>query len=618
MATSSFESVQEKVQAYALAQKLAHKDYQEFWRKESRALHWEKEAETVHDGKFMDGKWFAGGRINASYNCIDRHLAKRGKNIAIISENEQGEINKLTYEDLFNLTASIASILCERGIKAHDRVAIYMPMIPEAIASMLACARIGAIHTVIFGGFSKESLADRIHDAEAVAVITAEYTQRKGQELFLRALVDDALKDERTASVKTVLSFGLDKKEQTGRLIPFEEQKAFPDRVKNPESFDAEHPLFILYTSGTTGKPKGIFHTTGGYLTQVASTTKWVFDLREQDLYWCTADVGWITGHSYVTYGPLLLGKSIFIYDGALNWPDTSRFYQLIDKHAISVLYTAPTAIRMFMRAGEENSHDLSSLRLLGSVGEPINPQAWLWYRQVFGAERCEIIDSWWQTETGAMMITPIEHISRQKPGSASTPFLGIHAQIVDDNGQKVPTGQSGFLVISKPWPSMARGIWGDQDRFLNTYFKRFSGAYFTGDGAKVDEEGDFIISGRIDDVVNVSGHRLGTAEIESALVSHQSVAEAAVIGIPNEITGQALVAFVLLKNDVAASDSLNRELKEHVKLAIGSFAKPSVIHFAQNLPKTRSGKIMRRLLRAKAMGEEVTDTSTLDDSTVA
>lgn len=618
MATSSFESVPEKVQAYALAQKLAQKDYQEFWRKESLALSWAKEAHTVHDGKFMDGQWFLGGKINASYNCIDRHvIAGRGKNIAIISENEQGEVRTLTYQDLLDLTASIASILCERGVKASDRVAIYMPMVPEAIASLLACARIGAIHTVIFGGFSKEALAERIHDAQAVAVITAESTQRKGQELLLRSVVDEALKDDRTTLVKTVLSFGLDKKDQTSRLIPYEEQKVFPDRVKNPESFDAEHPLFILYTSGTTGKPKGIFHTTGGYLTQVISTTKWVFDLREQDLYWCTADVGWITGHSYVTYGPLSLGKSIFIYDGALNWPDTARFYQLIDKHAISVLYTAPTAIRMFMRAGEETSHDLSSLRLLGSVGEPINPQAWLWYRQVFGAERCEIIDSWWQTETGAMMITPIEHISRQKPGSASTPFLGIHAQIVDEYGQRVKAGQSGYLVISKPWPSMARGIWGDQDRFFKTYFKRFPGVYFTGDGAKMDEEGDFTISGRIDDVVNVSGHRLGTAEIESALVSHETVAEAAVIGIPDEVTGQSLVAFVLLKNGITASEDLNHRLKEHVKNAIGSFAKPSVIHFAKNLPKTRSGKIMRRLLKAKATGEEILDTTTLDESTL-
>lgn len=617
MATSSFESVQEKVSAYASAQKLVHKDYQEFWRKESSALSWGKEAHTVHDGKFMDGKWFLGGTINASYNCIDRHVAAgRGNNFAIVAENEQGEVTKLTYNELLRLTSSIASILCERGVKASDRVAIYMPMVPEAVASLLACARIGAVHTVIFGGFSKEALADRIHDAGAVAVITAEKTQRKGQALLLRSVVDEALNDSRTSSVKTVLSFGLNAKDQTGRLIPYEEQSIFPERVKNPENFDAEHPLFILYTSGTTGKPKGIFHTTGGYLTQVASTTKWVFDLREQDLYWCTADVGWITGHSYVTYGPLLLGKSIFIFDGALNWPNTSRFYQLIDKHAISVLYTAPTAIRMFMRAGEEFDHDLSSLRLLGSVGEPINPEAWLWYRRVFGASRCEIIDSWWQTETGAMMITPIEHISRQKPGSASTPFLGIQAQIVDDAGKKVPVGH-GYLVIKQPWPSMARGIWGDQERFFDTYFKRFPACYFTGDGAKVDEEGDFTISGRIDDVVNVSGHRLGTAEIESALVSHKSVAEAAVIGIPDEVTGQRLVAFVLLKNGRIASDDLNQELKEHVKNSIGSFAKPAVINFPTTLPKTRSGKIMRRLLRAKAMGETVTDTSTLDESTV-
>jgi acetyl-CoA synthetase len=618
MATSSFGSVQEKVLAYAAAQKLALKDYKEFWLKESKDLYWQQKPHTIHDGKFMDGQWFLGGKLNASYNCLDRHcLAGRGDHVAIVFENEQGELRKLTYFELLKLTKDIAAILCERGIKPHDRVAIYMPMVPEAVASMLACARLGAVHTVIFGGFSKEALADRIYDAKAEAIITFEQTQRKAQPLLLRTVVDEALKDGRTSTVKTVLSFGLDITAQQGRLIAFRPQEIFPERVENPEGFDAEHPLFILYTSGTTGKPKGIFHSTGGYLTQVTSTTKWVFDLRDQDLYWCTADVGWITGHSYVTYGPLALGKSIFIYDGALNWPDTSRFYQLIDKHAISVLYTAPTAIRMFMRAGEETSHDLSSLRLLGSVGEPINPEAWHWYRRVFGADRCEIIDSWWQTETGAIMISPIEHISRQKPGSASTPFLGIHAQVVNEDGQKVLPKQTGFLVIKHPWPSMARGIWGDQERFYQTYFKRFPGVYFTGDGASVDAEGDFTIGGRIDDVVNVSGHRLGTAEIESALVAHKSVAEAAVIGIPDDITGQRLVAFVLLMNDASPSDELNRDLKEHVKNAIGSFAKPSEIHFARSLPKTRSGKIMRRLLRAKALGEPVSDLSTLDDATI-
>lgn len=616
-------SPSEKIAAFRDAKKLVSENAQEFWRREALQIDWSKEFHTVHDGKFADGQWFLGGELNVSINCLDRHVKNgRGDRVAIVFESEQGDVKKITYAELLELTCNIATILHERGVKKGDRVAIYMPMTPEAIASMLACTRIGAIHTVVFGGFSKDALADRVFDAEAKAIITAEKSERKGQMLHLRNIVDDAMSaDDRCKSVSTVLCFGLPKPAENAVTIPYRARVDWPETVKKPVGFSAEHPLFILYTSGTTGKPKGLFHTSGGYLTQVVSTTKWAFDLRDEDLYWCTADVGWITGHSYVTYGPLALGKSIFIYDGALNWPSVSRIYQLIDKHKVSVLYTAPTAIRMFMQAGEKprDGFSLSSLRLLGSVGEPINPEAWSWYKRVFGRDECHVIDSWWQTETGAMMIVPIPHVSNQKPGCASNPFLGISAKVVDEDGHQAKPNVPGFLVIDRPWPSMARGIWGDQERFLSTYFAKLPQAYFTGDGAKMDSEGDFVISGRIDDVVNVAGHRLGTAEIESALVSHESVAEAAVVGISDELTGQRLVAFVLLMHGATPSDDLAEQLKNHVKIAIGSFAKPAAIHFEKALPKTRSGKIMRRLLRAKAAGETISsDISTLDDATVS
>lgn len=614
----SWANKEEKLAAYKNANELIAKDSDEFWRIQSQMLLWSEPFHTVHNKSFKDGKWFLGGKLNVSENCLDRHVENGfAEKIAIIFENEQGEVRKISYGQLLNMTCHIAALLQKQGIKPTDRVAIYMPMIPEAIASMLACARIGAIHTVIFGGFSKEALADRIYDCQAKAIITAESSQRKGQTLFLKNTVENILTDKRCASVSCVLCFGV-KDKKNDLIIPYQEQLHWPDNIKRPLGFDSEHPLFILYTSGTTGKPKGIFHTTGGYLTQTTTTARWVFDLADTDLYWCTADVGWITGHSYVVYGPLALGKSIFMYEGALNWPDSSRIYNLIDKHKITVLYTAPTAIRMFMQAGEQfkKESDLSSLRLLGSVGEPINPEAWLWYRRVFGNNRTAIVDSWWQTETGAMMIVPIEHASNQKPGSASRPFLGIDAQVVNEQGQPVKTNESGFLVIKKPWPSLARGIWGDMERFYETYFNKIPGVYFTGDGAKMDADGDFIISGRIDDVINVAGHRLGTAEIESALVSHSSVAEAAVVGIPDEITFEAPVAFVILKNGINPQEQLVGILKEHVKACIGSFAKPAEIHFKKSLPKTRSGKIMRRLLRAMAKGEKIeSDISTLDDA---
>jgi len=598
-----------------------NEDYQSWWRQEAQRLSWDQAFNEVHDGRFAEANWFIGGSINASVNCLDRHLKNGGGHkTAIVWENEAGHTRRLNYQELFDLTCNIASMLHESGIRAGDTVAIYMPMTPEAIASMLACARLGAIHTVIFGGFAKEALIDRINDAQAKAIITAPHTIRKGNLIELCDVVLEAVKDHRTDSITTVLCFGGEKSRPIdSRLVYFRPSNHWPDIVIKPTSFDAQHPLFILYTSGTTGKPKGLWHAVGGYLTQVVSTMKWVFEPTDHDLYWCTADVGWITGHSYVTYGPLALGKQIFIFEGALNYPSPQRIYQLIDKHKISILYTAPTAIRMFMAAGKEHAKDfdLSSLRLLGTVGEPINPSAWNWYAQIFGRNRCEVIDSWWQTETGAMMIVAIPGRNKTKAGSASCPFPGISAKVVDEHGQECPKTQAGYLIIDRPWPALARGIWEDQRRYFENYFEKLPGVYFTGDGAKLDEDGDFFISGRIDDVVNVSGHRLGTAEIESALVSHESVAEAAVVGINDDITGQRLIAFVTLVNDTKPSEDLLNQIKDHVKHSIGSFARPAVINFSTALPKTRSGKIMRRLLRSLASGEKVnSDISSLEDQT--
>lgn len=590
----------------------------DFWSTEAKNLFWAKPYTQIHDGRFAFGEWFKDGMLNASYNCLDRHvIAGRGSHTAIVFESEAGVIKKLNYQELLDLTCDIASMLHNHGVRTGDRVAIYMPLIPEAIASMLAVARLGAIHTVVFGGFAQDALAERIADCEAVAVITAERSQRKGQALELRKTVEQALLDSRTKSVKTVLCFGEKPESGDSRTKYFSKQTNHPIQVSTPESFEANHPLFILYTSGTTGKPKGIFHATGGYLTHTLSTTKRIFELSNQDLFWCTADIGWITGHSYVTYGPLALGASLFIYEGALCFPSPARVYEIIARHKITVLYTAPTAIRMFMQVGEthKGSHDLRSLRLLGSVGEPINPEAWRWYSRVFGDDRCPIVDTWWQTETGGMMITPKPPMTKQKPGSAAKAFYGIEAHIVDELGQPCEANQSGYLVIKEPWPGLARGIWKDPERFHETYFARMQGMYFTGDGAKVDADGDFFINGRIDDVVNVAGHRLGTAEVESALVAHEAVAEAAVVGIKDDISGQKLAAFVTLRAGFSPSDNLAEQLKNQVKQIIGSFAKPAVITFVPLLPKTRSGKIMRRLLRALAAGEKITtDISTLED----
>lgn len=614
-------SASEKKTCYDQALVESDKSYKDFWQAEAQRLFWHQPFSEVHDGIFANGQWFKSGLINASVNCIDRHVeGGRGHKSAIVFENEAGEVRRLSYEELLTLTGNIASMLYERGITKGDRVAIYMPLVPEAIAAMLAVCRIGAIHTVVFGGFAKEALAERIFDCQAKAVITACSSTRKGQTIGLRKTVIEALDDPKTSSVKTVIYFGNDEEVNDKRIVKFAPQKNWPEAVKKPVGFDANDPLFILYTSGTTGKPKGIFHASGGYLTQALSTTKWIFDLQDNDLFWCTADVGWITGHSYMCYGPLALGASLLIYEGALNYPTCARVYDLIDRHGVTVLYTAPTAIRMFMQAGEEHKGEknLSSLRLLGSVGEPINPEAWRFYSRVFGQDRCHIIDTWWQTETGAIMIAPLPPFSAQKPGSATKPFLGVKAAVVDENGKDCQPQEFGYLVIKEPWPALARGIWGDDQRFYDTYFKKMPGYYFTGDGATMDADGDLTITGRIDDVVNISGHRLGTAEVESALVSHQSVAEAAVVGVPDAISGQKLIAFVTLRQGVGGSPSLIEELKNQVKKSIGSFARPGEINFMPALPKTRSGKIMRRLLRSKACGEKITtDISTLEDASV-
>lgn len=602
----SWSSPAEKKTVYEQTQSL---NYQDFWDKEAQRITWEKPYTKVHDNNFAYSNWFIDAQLNVSTNCLDRHLISNPDKIAIIHEDEKGNITKLTYKQLHELTCNIATMLYNKNILAGDRVAIYMPLNPYAIASMLAVARIGAIHTVIFAGFAKDAIIDRIHDCQAKAIITYKNMSRRGNIINLQDTIYEALKDTRCKSVQTVLSLNQD--------IIFKKQTEYPHAIQNPPSFDAQHPLFILYTSGTTGKPKGIFHATGGYLVQVTSSTKWVFDLKDDDIYWCSADIGWITGHSYVVYGPLALGSTIFLYEGALNYPNQEQVYKLINKHKITVFYTSPTAIRSFMAFKQDELHkkfNLSSLRLLGSVGEPINPSAWQWYKETFGNNTCPVIDTWWQTETGSIMIAPILD-SKQKPGFACLSLPGIKASIVNEQGNTCDKNESGFLVINQPWPSLARGIWNDQERFLNTYFGKAKNYYFTADGAFKDDDGDIHINGRIDDVINVSGHRLGSAEIESALVAHSHVAEAAVIGAIDELTGQKIVAFVSLNNNILPSIHLQEDLKNQVKQVIGSFAKPSEIIFLRNLPKTRSGKIMRRLLRDLANGKtNFTDTSTLED----
>jgi acetyl-CoA synthetase len=595
-----------------------------FWADFARQLEWIRPWDEVLRWKSPHAQWFVGGKLNASVNCLDRHVrtAKRNK-AAIIWEGEPGDRRTLTYWDLLRQVSTFANVLKSLGVKKGDRVALYLPMIPELAIAMLACARIGAVHSVVFGGFSAESLRDRINDAQAVLLVTADGGYRRGQIVPLKQMADEALRE--TPSIKDVVVV----QRQAGAPIPVDIKEGrdhwYHRLIQHaaggcePEAMDSEDMLYILYTSGTTGKPKGIVHTTGGYLVGTYATTKWVFDLKEDDVYWCTADIGWVTGHSYVVYGPLANGATILMYEGAPDWPQKDRFWELIERYGVTILYTAPTAIRAFMRWGTEwpAKCDLSSLRLLGSVGEPINPEAWMWYHENIGRGRCPIVDTWWQTETGGILITPLPGITVTKPGSATQPFPGISAEIRDAQGKRVETG-GGLLALTRPWPSMLRGIYGDPERFVKTYFSRWSdGVYFTGDGARRDEDGFYWLLGRVDDVLNVAGHRLGTMEVESALVDHPNVAEAAVVGRPHEIKGQAVAAFVTVKEGVKASPGLIDELKEHVVKKIGAIARPDQILFAADLPKTRSGKIMRRLLRDIAEGKALGDTTTLADPNV-
>jgi acetyl-CoA synthetase len=567
-------------------------------------------------------KWFEGGKLNVAENCLDRHLGTPRENkAAIIFEGEPGDVRTITYKQLYFHVCRLAHVFENMGLQAGDRVALYLPMVPEAVIAMLACARIGAVHTVVFGGFSPEALKDRINDCRARLVITADGGWRRGKVIELKANVDKAV--ENTPSVQSVLVLrrcGNPVEMKEGRDIWWHDAwEGAPNHHKS-KAFNSEHPLYILYTSGSTGKPKGVLHTSAGYLLGCKLSSHYVFDLKENDLYWCTADIGWVTGPSYVVYGLLSNGSSIFMYEGAPNQPEPDRFWRMIDRHGITILYTAPTAIRAFMRWGDNYvlRHRLDSLRLLGSVGEPINPEAWMWYYKMIGKKRCPIVDTWWQTETGAIMITPLPGVTPLKPGSGTLPFFGVVPKVVDDQGKEVPRNTGGKLVVTKPWPSMLRTLWGDDERFKKQYWSEFPGVYFTGDGARQDKDGYFWIVGRIDDVLNVSGHRIGTAEVESALVSHPAVAEAAAVGRPDELKGQSLVVFVTLKSGVEASEKLKEELRTHVGREIGSLAKPDYVRFAAGLPKTRSGKIMRRILKEIANGGEVKgDTSTLEDFSV-
>ena len=595
---------------------------EKFWAKQAAELFWRKKWTKVLDWRPPFAKWFIGAKLNVSENCLDRHLDGPHRNkAAIIWEGEPGERRVLTYQQLHREVCVFANILKRNRCKKGDRVLIYLPHIPEAAVAMLACARIGAVHSVVFGGFSSESIRDRLADSGASIVVTADGGYRRGQIVTLKQNVDQALQGNRT--VKRVIVFrrtNLDIHIREGRDVWWHREADYVTADCPAEALDSEHPLFILYTSGSTGKPKGVLHTTGGYLLGVTITSKYVFDLREEDTYWCTADVGWITGHSYVVYGPLANGATTLMYEGAPNWPQPDRFWSIIAEYGVTILYTAPTAIRAFMKWGEEwpAKHDLSSLRLLGTVGEPINPEAWIWYQKHIGGGRCPIVDTWWQTETGMQMITPLPGATPLKPGTATLPFFGIDAAVVNDDGKEVGPNQGGKLIIRKPWPAMLRTIYGDNARYKKQYWSEFKDCYFTGDGARRDKDGYFWIVGRIDDVLNVAGHRLGTAEVESALVAHEAVAEAAVVGRPDELKGQGVVAFVTLRLGFAASPELGDHLRKHVSSFIGAIARPDEIRFADALPKTRSGKIMRRLLKEVATGIALTgDTTTLEDFSV-
>ena len=595
-----------------------------FWETQARELTWDQPWDTVLDWQVPYAKWFVGGKLNASVNAVDRHVAEgRGNRVAFHFEGEPGDTRTITYAQLLVEVKKAANALTEIGVETGDRVAIYMPMIPEAAVAMLACARIGAAHSVVFGGFSADALLSRIQDADAKLVITADGGFRKGAAFALKPAVDEALKGK--TNVEKVLVVQRTKQETAWNDATDIWWHEIVDRQSAEhaaESFDSEHPLFILYTSGTTAKPKGIFHTTGGYLTQAAFTHRAVFDLKpETDVYWCTADVGWITGHSYVVYGPLINGATQVIYEGTPDSPHKGRMFEIIAKYGVTILYTAPTLIRTWMKWGDEfpQAHNLSTLRLLGSVGEPINPEAWMWYREVIGSNRCPIVDTWWQTETGAIMISPLPGVTSTKPGSAMSAIPGISTKVVDDNGVAVPNGHGGYLILDKPWPSMLRGVWGEDQRYRENYWSRFDGIYFAGDGAKLDNDGAIWLLGRVDDVMNVSGHRISTTEVESALVSHEAVAEAAVVGAADEMTGQGIVAFVILRTGIehANGDALVKELRAHVTKEIGAIARPRQIMVVNELPKTRSGKIMRRLLKDVAENRAVGDATTLADPNV-
>ncbi len=603
-------------------------DPEGFWAGLAEELDWFQKWDTVLDWSGAPfAKWFIGGKLNVSYNCIDRHVQNGRRNkAAIVWEGEPGDWKVYTYGDLLREVCQFANGLKSLGIKKGDRVTIYLPMTPELPIAMLACARIGAPHSVVFGGFSAESLRDRINDSESKLLITADGGWRRGGVIPLKQNADDSLDGAPSVEKVVVLrrTGTADDKMVDGRDIWWHDLMEGQPMTCEPEPMDSEDMLFLLYTSGTTGKPKGIVHTSAGYLLGTMATTKWVFDIKEDDIYWCTADIGWVTGHSYIVYGPLANGATTVMYEGSPDYPDRDRFWAIVAKYAVTILYTAPTAIRTFMRWGEgyPNKHDMSSLRLMGTVGEPINPEAWVWYWQHIGGGRCPVVDTWWQTETGAMMIAPLPGLTTLKPGSATKPFPGIEAEILDGDGNPVGPGGGGYLVVKRPWPSMLRGVYGDPERFIDTYWSRYTdlqegGIYFTADGARLDEDGYFWLLGRVDDVINVSGHRIGTMEVESALVDNQKVAEAACIGKDHEVKGQAVVAFVTLKDGVDMSDAVITELKAHVAGKIGAMARPDDIHFAAELPKTRSGKIMRRLLRDVAEGRALGDTTTLADPAV-
>ena len=599
---------------------------EKFWSKQAKEhLVWRKPFKQVLQWKSPHAKWFLGGKLNVSENCLDRHLGTARENkAALIFEGEPGDVRTITYKQLHFHVCRLAHILENSGIKPGDRIAIYLPMIPEAVIAMLACARVGAVHTVIFGGFSAEAIKDRINDCKARLVITADGGWRRGKIIELKASVDKAIEGTPTVeSVLVVKRCGNPVNMVEGRDTWWREAWEGAPNKHVAKAFDSEHPLFILYTSGSTGKPKGVLHTSAGYLLGAKLSSHYVFDLKENDRYFCSADIGWITGHSYVVYGLLSNGATVFLYEGAPNQPEPDRFWQMIDRHGLTILYTAPTAIRAFMRWGDNYvlRHRLDSLRLLGSVGEPINPEAWMWYHRMIGKKKCPIVDTWWQTETGCIMITPLPGVTPTKPGSATLPFFGVLPKIVDEKGNEVPRNSGGKLAIMKPWPSMLRTLWGDDARFKQAYFSEFPGRpdiYFTGDGARQDKDGYFWIVGRIDDVLNVSGHRIGTAEIESALVSHPAVAEAAAVGRPDALKGHALVVFVTVKAGYEASDALKEALRNHVGKEIGSLAKPDQVRFAAGLPKTRSGKIMRRLLKELATSGEIKgDTTALEDLSI-